>query len=430
MWLTAGETADVAEMTRFPLRIAPGGRHLVDAAGRPFLLQGDSAWSLFTVPSLDEVDEYLADRAARGFNAVVADLIEALIAHDPPRNCDGEAPFAVPGDFGTPHEAYFARCDRIIERARAHGMLVLLEPCYLGYRQPAWGQFRNHDEGWYREVLANGVEGCRAFGRYLGLRYRHADHILWVMSGDRDPGNARPHVDAMAEGIREGAPEHVLFTAHVHPGHRPVEEFEGSDWLTVNATYSYEIVHNDLLEEYGRPDPRPNFLFESSYEHMHDATLQQIRRQAWWPMLCGAFGQVLGNDPLFWFGPGWRAELDSPGTLAIQVWRAFWEALPWWRLVPDEQGDLVKGWRGELNGLDRVTGARTAEGDLAVVYLPVARAIEVDLSQLQGTQVEADWFDPASGERREAGLHATTGTATFVSPYGEDAVLRLRTPRS
>jgi hypothetical protein len=412
--------------TCFPLRLASGGRYLVDADDRPFLMQGDSAWSLFTVPTLDEVDEYLADRAARGFNAVVADLIEALIAHDPPRNIEGEAPFREPGDFSMPNEAYFARCDRIIERVAAHGMLLLLEPCYLGFRQPGWGEFRNHEEGWYREVLANGVERCRAFGRFLGERYRGATNILWVMGGDRDPGEARPHVDAMAEGIMAGAPDHRLFTAHVHPGHRPVEEFAGSSWLTVNATYSYEIVHRDLLEESRRPEPRPNFLFESSYEHMHEATEQQIRRQAWWPMLCGAFGQVMGNDPLFWFGPGWRAELGSPGTRAMQVWRHFWEPLPWWRLAPDVEGRLVTSWRGAVAGLERVTGARTDDGELAVVYVPVARSIEVDLGQLRGPFVAATWLDPASGATTDAGRRPASGVVTLLAPGPEDAALLLR----
>jgi hypothetical protein len=412
--------------TRFPLRVAPGGRCLLDADGRPFLMQGDSAWALFTVPTIDEAEAYLADRESRGFNGIVADLIESLIARDPPRNVDGESPFLVPGDFSTPNEAYFARCDHLVERAAAHGMLLLLEPCYLGYREPGWTEFRRHEEGWYREVLANGVEACHSFGRYLGERYRQARHIMWVMSGDRDPGEARPHVDAMAAGIREGAPSHELFTAHVHPGHRPIEEFEGSSWLTVNATYTYEIVHRDLLEEYARPDARPNFLFESSYEHMHDATDQQIRRQAWWPMLCGAFGQVLGNDPLFWFGPGWRAELDSPGARAMQVWRRFWDPLPWWRLVPDLDGALVTSGRGARAGLDRATGARTPEGDLAVVYLPCWRSIELDLASLAGRRVDARWFDPAEERWVDAGQHASNTAVTFASPFAEDGVLLLR----
>ncbi|HZW01647.1 MAG TPA: putative collagen-binding domain-containing protein, partial [Candidatus Deferrimicrobium sp.] len=158
----------------------------------------------------------------------------------------------------------------------------------------------------------------------------------------------------------------------------------------------------------------------------HDASGQQLRRQAWWPMLCGAFGQVMGNDPLFWFGPGWRAELDSPGTRAMQVWRSFWEPLPWWRLVPDVEGRLVTGWRGAVAGLERVTGARTDDGELAVVYVPVARSIEVDLGQLRGPLVAATWFDSASGATVDAGRHPASGVVTLLAPYPEDAALLLR----
>jgi hypothetical protein len=159
---------------------------------------------------------------------------------------------------------------------------------------------------------------------------------------------------------------------------------------------------------------------------MHDATELQIRRQAWWPMLCGAFGQVFGNDPLFWFGPGWRAELDSPGTRAMRVWRDFWEPLPWWRLVPDVRGELVRGWRGAVAGLERLTAARTAQGDLAVVYVPAARSIEVDLGSMIGPAVHATWFDPTSGATVDARRHPASGVLMLPSPFPEDAALLLR----
>jgi len=306
-------------------------------------------------------------------------------------------------------------------------MLLLLEPCYLGYYDPQWPLFRQRPEGWYREVLENGVEGCRDFGRYLGRRYGSADNILWVMAGDRDPGEARAHVTAMAEGIVEAGPGQRLFTAHVHPDHRPMEEFAGDAWLTVNATYSYEIVHKNLLEEYRRSPVRPNFLFESSYEGMHEASERQIRRQGWWPMVRGAFGQVMGNDPLFWFGPGWRSQLDSPGARSMTIWRDFWAALPWWRLVPDEPSRLVLGWLGEQNGLERVTAARTPECDLAVVYLAASRPIEVDLGVMKGPLVEASWFDPATGTVIDAGRHASEGIIEVDAPFNLDAALLLRT---
>ena len=74
-------------------------------------------------------------------------------------------------------------------------MQVFLAPIYLGYIHT--------DEGWVEEALANGPEKCRAWGRYVGKRYRDFDNLVWIIGGDRNPENARPDVDAVAEGIKE-----------------------------------------------------------------------------------------------------------------------------------------------------------------------------------------------------------------------------------
>jgi hypothetical protein len=46
-------------------------RRLLDTDGRPFLVQGDTAWSL--IANLDYADaiRYLDDRRAKGFNAII-----------------------------------------------------------------------------------------------------------------------------------------------------------------------------------------------------------------------------------------------------------------------------------------------------------------------------------------------------------------------
>src|SRR5262245_32692305 len=54
----------------FPLRTEAGRRHLLDASGQPFLLHGDTAWSLIADLTREEADIYLADRHARGFNTI------------------------------------------------------------------------------------------------------------------------------------------------------------------------------------------------------------------------------------------------------------------------------------------------------------------------------------------------------------------------
>lgn len=66
---------------------------------------------------------------------------------------------------------------------------------------------------------------------------------------------------------------------------------------------------------------------------------------------------------------------------------------PWWRLEPDvDNALLTDGLRAEE---ERAVAARTADGSLALVYLPGAREITIDLDQVAGPSVAARWDDPA-----------------------------------
>src|SRR6266498_2487494 len=153
------------------LRVGPTSRFLVDATGVPFLVHGDTAWSLVVGVDEDGARRYLDDRAARRFNSVIVNLIEHVFAPDPPRTVDGIEPFTVSGDLTTPNETYFARVDRILEIAAERGIVLFLAPAYLGYPNPNYPGFNREPEGWFAELLANGVERCRKYARYMGRRY-------------------------------------------------------------------------------------------------------------------------------------------------------------------------------------------------------------------------------------------------------------------
>ena len=58
------------------LKVSKNGRYLVDQRGNPFLVVGDSPWSL--IVQLDEKDRetYLEDRQKRGFNSLIVNLLE------------------------------------------------------------------------------------------------------------------------------------------------------------------------------------------------------------------------------------------------------------------------------------------------------------------------------------------------------------------
>ena len=84
--LAAIRTSVGTEPAVFPLSIKPGERYLVDAVGRPFLIQGDTAWSLIADLIRGNADLYLEDRHARGFNTILVSLIEAKFATNAPAN--------------------------------------------------------------------------------------------------------------------------------------------------------------------------------------------------------------------------------------------------------------------------------------------------------------------------------------------------------
>jgi hypothetical protein len=406
------------------LSVSANHRYLVDQNHVPYFLQGDAAWSLIVGLNDTEVEQYLRNRKDKGFNAVNVELIEHRFCMKPPLNEAGDAPFTTPGDFSTPNEKYFAHADWVIRKAAENGIYVLLYPIFLGAK--------GTDEGWVEEALANGPEKCLDYGRYLGKRYKDFDNIIWLMGGDRHPGPALEEVDMVALGIKEYDQRH-LFSAHCDSDHSAVDDFSGGRWLDINTTYTYGIVHAKLLQDYNRAPAMPFVLIESSYEGEHNASEVQIRRQAYWAVLCDSFGHFFGNNPVWHFdGPGlfpakmtWQQAMDLPGSVGMMYWGRLFRSRAWFDLVPDQKHEVVTGGLGEFTGLDYLAAARTSDGSTVIAYLPTKRTITVDMSKVSGAQTIGWWFDPRTGRATAAGTFPTSGTQELTPPAEGDWVLVL-----
>lgn len=408
---------------RLPLRLSADHRRILDADGNAVLIQGDAAWSLIANTTEDEARFYIEDRRRKGFNTLIVSLIEYCFSQDPPRNLAGDEPFTTPGDFRTPNEAYMAHAERVLQIAADEGMLVMLAPAYLGYPSLFPG-YESRPQGWYDEVLANGPEGCRAWGEYLGERFRRFENIIWMIGGDRNPGETAPALTQLALGIRAAGGQN-LFTAHVLPECSPVDVFPDHEWLDLNPTYTYDIVHRKLQDDWLRDPVWPFWLIESTYEGEHNASHLQIRRQAYWSVLTGGNGHCMGNNPIWPFEEGWQAALDLPGSIAMARWGAFFRGLRWGDLRPDLKRRIGIDGLGEARGLDRVTVASTDDGRLTVAYLPAPRPLTIESSELAGPQVRAEWFEPSTGRSLPGGVLLTGGAITLTPPFPDDAVLTL-----
>lgn len=396
---------------RYPLRAGPDHRRLIDGNGVPFLVQGDAAWSLISALTKEEAEKYLETRRHQGFNSIIVNLIEHKF--NGPVNRYGDGPFRTPGDFSTPNEKYFEHADWVIRRAGEKGFQIFLAPIYLGYP--------GTDEGWFKELLANGPHKAREWGRYVGRRYRDFDNIVWIIGGDHNPDSARQDLDAVVQGMKETDSRH-LFTAHCQPENSALDQYEGAGWLDLNTTYTYGIVHEMLLRDYGRRPPMPFVLIESTYEGEHNASSVQVRRQAYWAILCGAAGQFIGNRPVWLFDPEWQAALESTGAGDMERLYSFFSARPWYRLIPDEKHQVVIDGLGEFHGLDYLAAARADDGTTVIAYLPSARAFTVDMTKVSGKIASAWWFNPRTGESSLAGQLPTEGKKQFTPPAEGDWV--------
>jgi len=405
-----------AQQPVFPLRISENHRYLQDASGRPFLLTGDAAWSLIGDLSREDADKYLADRQSRGFNAILVSLIEHRFSRNAPRNFYEHAPFSPGGNFTNPDEAYFADADWILQRARERGLLVLLAPAYLGTN--------GGDEGWYQEMHASGPDALKSYGRYLGQRYRDFKNIIWVQGGDWDPPT-KTLVDALAEGISETDPE-ALQTVHAGRDTDVLQNWE-EEWLGLDTVYTYGDVRSATLKRYLSGRARPFFFIEGTYEGEHNTTEQTIREIAYGALLSGAAGQVFGNNPIWHFaGPAlfqrpltWKEALSSRGAQSMTHLKAFFDMIAWWTLEP-EQGKLLVSPEPPLPGY--AIGSRSADGNLAVIYLSDRSSVTLDKAALSPTQY-ARWFDPSSGQFSEAlaKSDAKANTIAFESPRAQNS---------
>jgi len=407
MTVTVGSTTGAA----FPLHTEAGKRYLVDANGQPFLIHGDSPWDLIAQLTREQVDQYLEDRRQKRFNTVLVELMEHQYSSNPPNNVYGDPPFTTPGDFSTPNEAYFAHAEYVIAKAREKGMLVMLTPAYMGYN--------GGSEGWYQEMVANGETKLRAYGQYLGNRFKAYDNILWVEGGDYNPPE-KALLRAVANGIRD-VKAADLQSFHGVRGTSALAFLGTSEpWLTVNDIYTTEsTVVDSAFTEYAR-STMPFFLVEARYEGESTGTEVVARAQGYQAVLSGASGHLYGNNPVWLFGSGWQTALGAPGATTLQYLKALFDSLAWWTLVPDTAGTLVTSGVG--NGTTRTAAARASTGEFALIYMPSSRTIAVSLGQLSGPNVRARWYDPTNGTYSAVtgSPFAASGSRTFA-PTGNNS---------
>jgi hypothetical protein len=422
--MATGNPARAAEAA-FPLRVHESAEHLVDAKNVPFFYNADTCWMLFLKLTEAEAGEYLAARKVQGFNVVQVQLTGFYGM----ANRAGDRPFGN-DDLTKPNEKFFAHVDRVIAKAKDLNLLLAIAPAWSGCCGEGW---TGDDKEKNPKPLRRAGEKARAHGEYLGGRYGKFDHLMWILGGDNDPGSDRDRaaIRSLGLGLKATAPAQLV-TFHAASSHSSTDVWPpGESWLDVSMTYTYfrgfnkawnkdqpDVYEVNYAELKKRPR-RPFFLGESTYEGEHGdwGSALQARKQAYWSVLSGAFGNAYGSPN--WNVPdNWRDVLKLPGAASLKHYRALFESRPWTELVPDVDNIVAVAGRGEYAKNDYATTAMTADRSCAITYLPSKRALTIDLDRLAGERCRGWWFNPRDGAATEIGTFESKGRKSF-EPAGE-----------
>ncbi len=430
----------VAVGTRGQLRVSVNGRYIETQEGKPFFWLGDTAWELFHRLSREEAEKYLQHRATHGFTVIQAVALAELDGLHTP-NFYGEVPLEK-DDPTRPREAYFQHVDFVIRKAEELGLYVGL--------LPTWGD-KLFKEKWGTGPEIFNTSNAKAYGRWIGSRYKNQKNIIWILGGDRNP---RHEADvavwrAMAEGIAEGTGGNDKALMTFHPQPNDMEDGGSSRWFHTDAWLDFNMfqtghcrenpVWDRLQVAYQRQPVKPVIDGETIYEDhpvcfnakdLGTSSAYDVRKHAYLAVFAGAFGHTYGCHDIWQMyaphrtpvnGPNypWYVALDLPGALQMKYLRKLMESRPFFERMPDQTLLLNAG--GNNNRLQATRGK-----DYLFVYAAQGNTIQVQMGKISGKELAAYWYNPRNGEVKEIGRMPKKATMEFVPPtsgYGQDWVL-------
>jgi len=398
------------------LKVSENGHYFV-WNGAPFFWLGDTVWSLVNCYTAEEAEEYLEHRRRQGFT-----VVHVMILFDggpglvtPAADSQNQLPF-VDMNPATPNEAYFRNVDRIIRLAREKGFILVILAC-----GGSGGSFVQA-----KRVITEA--NARAYGRWLGERYRDQPHIVWSNGFDVKPWRFEEIAHEFAAGLREGDVPERLITYHPCGG-ASSSYFHHQAWLGANFIQTwgdYHRIHSMVHHDFLRVPARPVVHAEGAYEEGPEyptgpITPLLVRKQAYWAYLSGGF-HTYGHNDMWRHNPTWRQSLDSPGARQMGVLKAIFTAREWWKYTPDPSlFALGAGGDESLN-----VAARSSDGDGAIVYLSHPTTVSLNMHRIAAARVRARWVNPETGAEAGIGEIAGEGTRSFTPPESwTDAVLLL-----
>lgn len=420
------------------LKVGSDSQYIVTGDDEPFFWLGDTAWEMIHRLNREEVDQYLTDRANKGYTVIQTVVLAELDGLNTP-NAYGEKPL-VGNDPTRLNDKYFQHVDYVLKKADKLGL-------YIGLL-PTWGDKFNRKWGTGPEIFT--PENAKAYGKLLAQRYMKYNNLVWILGGDRALESETHYavIRAMAQGIREVDDKHLI-TYHPVGAKLATDFLKDDPWLDLDM---YQSGHSRTAREYSyvingkkASTRRPIINGEARYENIPDRFWEDkayswlddadARVSAYWSMIAGAAGYTygcndiwqmyeIGRDPVIQARTGWQAALQLPGSTQMGYMRQIFAKLPWQKMSLRQ--DLIVSNNPENESYTLC--AMGADGKFAVAYTPLGNPVKIDLSKMDAKRIRAWWFNPRSGKVKPAGEYETAQSREFTpwsKGWGSDFLLVL-----
>jgi len=443
------------------MALSPDKTYLVNTlTNQPVFITGDTAYALAVQLASDsDIEAYLANRQAKGINLIWAALVDYGFHADAKTENDdaGNNPWSGGADFTgmSGANAYWAHVDYVLQRAAAHGITVLAGTGFTA-------TFNRTDSPYYTTMAKSSDATLKAYGAFLGNRYKSFPNIIWLMGGDANfslcGAVLAKKLNDIAMGIMSEDPNHLMaieatsdnwgepsatyWSAYTRGAGNP------DGWITLGTIYPKglpsktfalevdEIVAQNAAERWAHPAV-PYFSMEDPYEmEPNEAPYNnlQLRQEGYTEVLGGAYlGRLFGSSAIWPFnaacceprGYAWKADIDATPSFDQERLGRLFRSREHWKMEPDVDHTAVRDGYG--SGASLTATSRTRDGQTIIAYIPNGNAttLEVDMRRITSAAGQAVcwWFSPTSGAATRIGSYATSGTRKFTPPDSNDWVL-------
>jgi hypothetical protein len=302
-------------------------------------------------------------------------------------------------DFSRLHVPYWQRVDRVVSRMRERGIVAT---CIITIEKQdlpnEYGRLTAHELRLYRYAVA---------------RLAAFDNVWWDLGNEHNEFRDTEWGDAMGSFVKAIDPYDRLTSAHAYAEFA----YAGSRWADFIVTQQYgdeKSVHDWALKFL--PVPKPYVNEEYGYEgHLdkpgHLQNADWVRRCHWSIAMAGGYatyGDWSNGVSYFYMGEA------GPGRAAghLTHLRAFFEQVPFHEVQPRD-------------ALTNRGFALSKEPEHYVFYFPQGGNARLDLSSARNRRLTARWFNPRSGEWKQA-QGMTAGANEVNTPDADDWVLYVQ----